>query len=280
MSICAHAHVAQGDRTPGLSPASETKNLPVHMCKIRSKATGPGWGRGRAEVTGLRSRKVNGSVTVLRWLIRPSLQLSVFLARVCHMCGLWRGTNAEATAPDAGAAAAIGAGPGVEVPDAAVPFHPAPGAATARPRGSGEAGRGVRGREGAQGKRALRRTAGPHARPHRVCRSVGRRSPPGSYRLLSNDRGDMLTLQGSQGSALREATAQPSPQGDFRGPRPGPRPAPMEDPTATAQGPGPEAVREGTGCHPVTHDQTAAAPPGFTLGSRVQSTANASPVSI
>lgn len=190
------------------------------------------------------------------------------------MCGLWRGTNAGAAAPDAGAAAAIGAGPGAEVPDAAVPFHPAPGVATARPRGSGEAGRGVRGREGAQGKRALQRTAGPHARPHRVCRSVGRRSPPGSYRLLSNDRGDMLTLQGSQGSALREATAQPSPQGDFRGPRPGPRPAPMEDPTATAQGPGPEAVREGTGCHPVTHDQTAAAPPGFTLGSRVQSTAN------
>lgn len=119
------------------------------MCKIRSKATGPGWGRGRAEVTGLRSRKVNGSVTVLRWLIRPSLQLSVFLAGVCHMCGLWRGTNAGAAAPDAGAAAAIGAGPGAEVPGAAVPFHPAPGAATARPRGSGEAGRGVRGRRGA-----------------------------------------------------------------------------------------------------------------------------------
>lgn len=140
VSICAHAHVAQGDRTPGLSPASETKNLPVHMCKIRSKATGLGWGRGRAEVTGLRSRKVNDSVTVLRWLIRPSLQLSVFLAGVCHMYGIWRGTNTEATAPDAGAAAAIGAGPGAEVPGAAVPFHPAPGAATARPRGSGEAG--------------------------------------------------------------------------------------------------------------------------------------------
>lgn len=79
------------------------------------------------------------------------------------MCGLWRGTNAEATAPDAGAAAAIGAGPGAEVPDAAVPFHPAPGVATARPRGSGEAGRGVRGREGAQGSVP---SGGPPARTH------------------------------------------------------------------------------------------------------------------